>query len=85
MTLAYISSGGDRAMREFVGRTGIAVDSVMGRVIWEAFPRLLGHTMHGAMVLARSLNAALAAAGWPLPARLADTRPSPQAAAPTLH
>lgn len=38
-----------------------------------------------AMVLGRALNAAMAAAGFPLPARLTDPPFGPPPAAPTLH
>ncbi|MEO7965715.1 MAG: GAF domain-containing protein, partial [Gemmatimonadaceae bacterium] len=46
----------NRAMRDFLRDAGIEADDLMGRVIWEVFPRLVGGEMHDAMQRAASLG-----------------------------
>jgi PAS domain S-box-containing protein len=42
------------AMRAFVQSTGFDPDTIIGKVVWEQFPRLVGQPMHAAMLKARS-------------------------------
>lgn len=47
----------NRAMREFVRDNGFDPDDMVGRVIWDAFPRLVGGALHLAMLEARQTHA----------------------------
>jgi PAS domain S-box-containing protein len=47
------------AMRTFVESTGFDPDAIIGRVVWDQFPRLVGQPMHVAMLKARSTHAAV--------------------------
>ena len=44
----------NRAMRDFLRGAGVEADALMGRVIWEVFPRLVGGEMYEAMQRAAS-------------------------------
>lgn len=47
------------AMRTFVRSTGFDPDVIIGRVMWEQFPRLVGQPMHSAMLRAGSERTAI--------------------------
>ena len=47
------------AMRAFVRSTGFDPDEIVGRVIWEQFPRLVGQPMHAAMLRASAERVAI--------------------------
>jgi signal transduction histidine kinase/PAS domain-containing protein len=44
----------NRAMRDFLRQTGFDAEQLLGRVIWEVFPRLVGGPLHAAMYQARA-------------------------------
>lgn len=50
----------NRAMRAFVRASGFAPEQLLGRSIWEVFPRLVGGPMHDAMHRARDEQATIA-------------------------
>ena len=50
----------NRAMRAFVRANGIAPEQLLGRSIWDVFPRLVGGPMHAAMDRARDEQATIA-------------------------
>jgi len=47
----------NRAMRHFIREAGFEPEQMLGRVIWEVFPRLVGGPMHVAMTEARDRGA----------------------------
>jgi signal transduction histidine kinase len=50
----------NRAMRTFVRESGFDPYDLLGRSIWDVFPRLVGGAMHAAMVRARAEQATIA-------------------------
>ena len=50
----------NRAMRAFLRESGFEPEEMLGRVIWDVFPRLVGGSMHAAMVQARREQATVA-------------------------
>ncbi|MEP7384710.1 MAG: GAF domain-containing protein, partial [Gemmatimonadota bacterium] len=49
----------NRAMRAFVRESGFEPEELLGRSIWEVFPRLVGAPMHAAMLQARADQATI--------------------------
>lgn len=50
----------NRAMRAFVRESGFEPEELLGRSIWDVFPRLVGGAMHLAMLQARADHATIA-------------------------